>query len=152
MWYSHHNMFQYIKEINGKVLISTGAMLFCMSLLPFLTTYLATNFSSALPQFIYGITFVLIEAFYLLTTKFLLDIKDNEELREELCASKVAQRFYVYIIGFIGIFLGKPEIMSLACFVSIVIFYVPINQIRHCVITEEHAEKKSKHSIINRKK
>ena len=140
MWYSHHNMFHYIKRIDRKVIVSTGIMLFWITLLPFLTIYVAENFNSSIPQLLYGITFVIIEASYLLTTKFLLDIKDNKKLRYQLCAHKVAQRFYLYIVGFIGLFMGIPEIMSVACFVSIAIFYIPIKQIRHCVITEEYTD------------
>ena len=37
MWYSHHNMFHYIKRIDRKVIVSTGIMLFWITLLPFLT-------------------------------------------------------------------------------------------------------------------
>lgn len=140
MWYSHHNMFHYVKQIDGKVVISTGIMLFWITLLPFLTIYVSENFSSTVPQLIYGITFVLIEASYLQTTKFLLDIKNNNDLRYQLCARKVARRFYAYIIGFIGIIINIPEIMAIACFFSILVFYIPIKQIRHCVITEEYAD------------
>lgn len=140
MWYSHHNMFHYVKQINGKVLVSTGLMLFWITLLPYLTTYVANNFSSAVPQLCIGITFVFIEVFYLLTSKFLLDIKNNQELRCQLCVRQVGRRFYAYIIGFIGILLGRPELMSIMCFISIAIFYIPIKQLRHCVITEEYAD------------
>lgn len=142
MWYSHHNMFHYVKKINGKVVISTGIMLFWITLLPFLTIYVSENFNATVPQLVYGITFVLIEASYLLTTKYLLDIKNNEELRCQLCAQRVARRFYAYFIGFIGIIIGIPEIMSIACFFSIAVFYIPIKEMRHCVITEEYADDK----------
>lgn len=149
MWYSHHNMFHYVRQIDGKVVISTGVMLFWISLLPFLTIYVSENFGQIVPQLTYGIIFVLIEASYLLTTKYLLDIKNNEELRYQLCAHKVARRFYAYLFGFIGVFLGFPELMSVACFISIIIFYIPIKQIRHCVITEEYADDRFDRKTIN---
>jgi len=42
-WTNHHHMFQIVKHVNGKVLWRNMFLLFCLSLVPFVTAWMGEN-------------------------------------------------------------------------------------------------------------
>jgi len=54
-WNNHHHVFQVVKHVNGRVLWSNILLLFCLSLVPFVTAWMGENHFSSLPVALYGI-------------------------------------------------------------------------------------------------
>ena len=48
-WNNHHHLFQIVEHINGKVLWYNILLLFCLSLVPFVTAWMGENKFSAAP-------------------------------------------------------------------------------------------------------
>jgi uncharacterized membrane protein len=53
-WSNHHHMFQVTEHVNGRVLWANLHLLFWLSLVPFVTTWMGENHFAALPTAIYG--------------------------------------------------------------------------------------------------
>jgi uncharacterized membrane protein len=53
-WNNHHHLFQITEKVNGKILWANLHLLFWLSLIPFTTSWLGENYTSALPVALYG--------------------------------------------------------------------------------------------------
>jgi uncharacterized membrane protein len=58
-WNNHHHVFQVVKHVNGRVLWSNILLLFCLSLVPFVTAWMGENHFSSLPVALYGIVLLM---------------------------------------------------------------------------------------------
>lgn len=54
-WNNHHHLFQTVKQVNGKILLANGHLLFWLSLLPFVTGWMGENNFARLPVMLFGI-------------------------------------------------------------------------------------------------
>lgn len=54
-WNNHHHMFQAIKQVSGTVLLANLYLLFCLSLVPFVTAWMGENLDQPIPVALYGI-------------------------------------------------------------------------------------------------
>src|SRR5262245_20529373 len=55
MWVNHHHMVRGVHEVNARLLWSNLYLLFCMSLVPFVTEYLGKNPRVPLAVALYGL-------------------------------------------------------------------------------------------------
>jgi uncharacterized membrane protein len=53
-WTNHHHMFHATKHVNGRILWANLHLLFWLSLVPFVTTWMGENHFSAFPTAVYG--------------------------------------------------------------------------------------------------
>jgi uncharacterized membrane protein len=53
-WVNHHHLLHLLKRVNAKVLWLNNLLLFCMSLMPFVTGYMGENHFTPLSVSIYG--------------------------------------------------------------------------------------------------
>ena len=58
-WNYHNNLFSIVNHIDHKVIWSSGISIFILSLLPYLTSFVANNFHSFFAQSIYGLDFII---------------------------------------------------------------------------------------------
>jgi TMEM175 potassium channel family protein len=58
-WTNHHHLLQLTDRVNGGVLWANLHLLFWLSLIPFVTTWMGTNHYAAAPTALYGILMVL---------------------------------------------------------------------------------------------
>jgi uncharacterized membrane protein len=66
-WNNHHHMFQLVRRVSGGVLWANLGLLFCLSLLPFTTTWTDETDYARTPVLIYGVNLLLAGcAYYLL--------------------------------------------------------------------------------------
>ena len=59
-WNYNNNLFQIVNRINHNVIWSIGVSLFFLSLIPYLTTFVALNPDAFLPSFLYGLDFIIV--------------------------------------------------------------------------------------------
>ena len=57
-WSNHHHMFHAIQKVNGTVLWANLHLLFWLSLVPFVTSWMGENHFTSLPTAIYGVVLV----------------------------------------------------------------------------------------------
>jgi uncharacterized membrane protein len=59
MWVNHHQLLHAAKHPDGRLLWANNFLLFCMSLIPFATSYLGQHYTEALPVAVYGVVMAL---------------------------------------------------------------------------------------------
>ena len=125
-WNYNNNLFQIVNKVNHKVVWSIGASLFILSLIPFLTTFVALNPDSFLPSFLYGLDFILVAA---LSIRTAVALKDSDKANIALQVALPDNKPYMITIIFavIGMILGyfvHPLLIVVACLVSIFFTWV----------------------------
>jgi uncharacterized membrane protein len=54
MWINHHHLMHLAKRADARLMWANNLLLFCMSLVPFVTSYMGNNHTAALPVAVYG--------------------------------------------------------------------------------------------------
>lgn len=79
-WNNHHHMFQAVKHVNGKVLWCNTFLLFCLSLIPFVTAWMGENHFSSSPVALYGMVLLLCALVYPLLLRLLIQLHGKNSL------------------------------------------------------------------------
>ena len=123
VWNFTYNLFSIVNKINYKSIWSISMGLFFLSLIPYLTTYVAMNFYDFVPQFLYGIDFVIINLCSLIAT---YEMKKIDQSNVFLNAAFQNYNTYILNIVFTCIFMiigyyYYPPIIILSCLFSIIV-------------------------------
>ena len=126
MWNFTYNLFTIVNKINYKSIWSIASALFFLSLIPYLTTYVAMNFHEFVPQCIYGIDFIIINLCSLLAT---YEMKKIDQSNLFLQAAFQNYNTYILNIAFTCIFMligyyYYPPIIILSCLFSIIVTWI----------------------------
>ena len=125
-WNYNNNIFNLVNKIDGKVIWSIGAAMFMLSLIPYLSTFVAENFYSFLAQACYGIDFMFVAVLSIITSNqlkrldsgniaLLMALEDNYHLISTLV---------VVGIGMIIGYLVYPPAIIISCLVSIFLVWL----------------------------
>lgn len=79
-WNNHHHLFQAVKHVNGNVLWANLLLLFCLSLVPFVTAWMGENNFAALPVAIYGAVLLLAAIAFTILARILISIHGNDSV------------------------------------------------------------------------
>ncbi|MBQ8016938.1 MAG: DUF1211 domain-containing protein [Methanobrevibacter sp.] len=125
-WNFNNNLFSIVNRIDWKVIWSMGLSLFIMSLLPYLTTFVAENFNLFLPQFFYGLSYIATAILSKLISKFL-----KESDPGNIALQVVLEKDYIFMmtivlvsIGMIIGYLAYPPAIITSCLISIVAIWI----------------------------
>ena len=84
-WANHHHMFQLTERVTGGVLWANLALLFCLSLFPYTTQWMATNDFARTPVIVYGVNLLLAAiAYYILQTVIIRSQGKDSALRKAI--------------------------------------------------------------------
>ncbi|SCL34533.1 Uncharacterized membrane protein [Micromonospora rhizosphaerae] len=130
-WNGHHHMFHLVRRVNGGILWANLALLFCLSLVPFTTTWVSESRFEQTPVVIYGLNLLSAAIAYLVLQTVIIRQQGPESpLRQAVGTDrkgKISIAFDVAGIlsaltidrsGQVGVWI------ALACFVLIVIMWV----------------------------
>ena len=121
-WNYHNNLFSIVNHIDHKVIWSSGISIFILSLLPYLTSFVANNFHSFFAQSIYGLDFILVNLIYIYTSESLKNA-DKGNIALQVALDKNYEFTATIIIGYvIGYFFYPPAIIA-SCLVAIIIIW-----------------------------
>ena len=127
-WNYNNNLFSIVNKIDGKVIWSIGASMFVLSLIPYLSTFVAENFYSFVAQASYGLDFLIVAFISILSARALKNVdKGNVALLMGLENKHLESTIVIVAIGMvIGYFIYPPAII-VSCLVSIlVIWLIPL--------------------------
>ncbi|MDR0298434.1 MAG: TMEM175 family protein [Streptococcaceae bacterium] len=65
-WNNHHHLFQLLKTVSGRILWTNLVLLFCFSLVPFTTSWMANYPASQAPELLFGLTILVSDMVYTL--------------------------------------------------------------------------------------
>ena len=122
LWQYHHLIYNHVERINSKIIWQNILLLLIVSLLPYLTTFVANNPFSMLAEGLYGLDFIIINIILYWMAKSLLDINPDKEYLSSALAIKSALvvPLILFIAGLIIAFLGYPFAISICCLISII--------------------------------
>lgn len=122
VWQYHHWIYNHVERINKKIIWQNIILLLVVSLIPYLTTFVANNPFSLLAQVLYGIDFLLMNILLYFMSKSLIEI--NSENKSLVNALNVKNALIIptiiFAVGFIVAFLGYPIAISVCCLITIV--------------------------------
>ncbi len=133
-WNNHHHMLQVTKHVNGAVLWANLHLLFWLSLVPFLTRWVAEHYVSVVPTAIYGgVLFCAAIAYTILQTCIIrADGPDSALARAVDKDRKGRASLAIYAAGVVAAFL-HPAIAD-ACFISLALAWlVPDRRIENAI-------------------
>lgn len=122
LWQYHHLIYAHVKKIDSKIIWLNILLMFVISLIPYLTIFVANNPNSLLSESLYGLDFILIDIILFIMSRYLIKInRDSEYLSEVLdLKNAIIIPLIFLIIGFIIGFLGHPIAISIVCLITIV--------------------------------
>ena len=118
-WYNDHNLFQMVDEINNRIVVVYGVLIFIISVLPYFASWVALNPQSIPAQTMFGILFLATNACYNLSTFLIVRANPyNEELKK--INFKNFWRYVPVIVILIG-FLVTYTVYAPGIFISCII-------------------------------
>lgn len=122
IWQYHHIIYAHVERINPKIIWQNILLLLIISILPYLTTFVANNPFSLLAEVLYGLDFILINAILFWMAKSLLEINSDQEHLSNALEVKNALVIpsVIFIVGLIVALSGYPFAISICCLITVV--------------------------------
>ncbi|WP_407431690.1 TMEM175 family protein [Methanobrevibacter sp.] len=122
IWQYHHIIYNNVERINSKVIWQNILLLLVISLIPYLTTFVADNPFSLLAEILYGLDFILVNIILFWMAKTLLEINPDQEYLSNALDIKNALVIpsIIFILGLIIAFLGYPFAISICCLITVI--------------------------------
>jgi uncharacterized membrane protein len=108
-WSNHHHMLQAAKKVDGRVLWANNALLFCLSLVPFLIRWIGEEGIHPLPVAAYGLVLIMAAVCYLILERALIAAEGEESKVKAAVGSKHKEWLSAtgYILG-VGLAFVSP--------------------------------------------
>jgi uncharacterized membrane protein len=141
-WNNHHHMFHIVKSINGAVLWANLHLLFWLSMVPFVSSWLGENpFTLMWPMAMYGIVLLMNAIAYAILVIVLLKHEGpNSALAAALSTDRkgrISIVFYVVAIAFAWI----NTYVSLALYIAVAcIWFIPDTRIEKKLADDQHTK------------
>ena len=132
-WNYNNNMFSLVNKIDFKVIWSIGLAMFFLSLIPYLSTFVANNFYSFVAQACYGIDFMIVAVLSIITANALKEV-DRGNIALLLALENNLQFVSTLLVVSAGIVIGYffyPPIIIVSCLVSIFLVWL-IPKLQRC--------------------
>lgn len=122
LWQYHHLIYAHVKKIDSKIIWLNILLMFVISLIPYLTIFVANNPNSLLSESLYGLNFILIDILLFVMSRYLIKINPDDDYLINVLDLKnaIIIPFVLLIIGFIIGFLGHPIAISIVCLITII--------------------------------
>lgn len=122
IWQYHHLIYNHVERINAKIIWQNIFLLLIVSLIPYLTTFVANNPFSLLVEVLYGLDFIIVNILLFWMAKSLLDVNSDQEYLSKALDVKnsLVIPFIMFIIGLVIAFLGYPFAISICCLISVI--------------------------------
>ena len=121
-WNYNNNLFNLVNKVNSKVIWSIGVALFFLSLIPYLTNFVALYHDSFFPCFLYGLDFIIVAILSIITANSLKN-SDKANIALQIALSNNNTYLSTIILVLIGMVIGYlvyPLAIVVACLVSII--------------------------------
>ena len=137
-WNNHHHMLHAVKEVNGASLWANLHLLFWLSLVPFVTTWMGENHFTKWPVALYGMVLLMAAIAYTILSKTLMN---NQGKNKKLAMAfgkdeKGKLSMLLYTIGIIFSFFYQWVGLGLYAVVAI-IWFIPDTRIEKTFLHEE---------------
>lgn len=125
-WNHNNNLFKIVNKINHDIIWLIGLSLFVLSLLPYLTIFVAENFNLFIPQAAYGLDFIICCILTIRTSKALKE-SDKANIALQIALESNRPLYYMLILMVMGFIIGYfayPPAITLCCLISIPLLWI----------------------------
>ena len=133
-WNNHHHLLHAVQKVNGSVLWANLFLLFCLSLVPFVTAWMDENHFAAIPVALYGVDMLLCAiAFTILARVLIAHHGKDSTLAIAIGGDQKGKISLVLYAAAIPLAFVDPR-LSLACYVTVaVIWFLPDRRIERLI-------------------
>ena len=137
-WNNHHHMFQVVKHVNGRVLWRNIFLLFCLSLVPFVTAWMGENHFSATPVALNGVVLLMAGTAYYLLIHSLIQLHGKDSLLAVSIGNDFKGKISVviYAVGILVSFFNSWISFALYCCVAF-LWVIPDRRIEKRLVENE---------------
>lgn len=125
-WSNHHHMFQLVQRVDGAILWANLALLFCLSLVPFTTSWMDESHGSTVPVTVYGVNLLGSAIAYYVLVRAIFRTEGPDGLLRQAIGRDVKGKVspLIYVAGIAGSFFSVW--LGIAAYVVVaVIWLVP---------------------------
>lgn len=125
-WHNHHHMLQIAKHVDGAVLWMNSLLLFSLSLIPFVTSWMGENHFAAAPVLLYGCVLLAAAISYFLLTLALKRVNGSDSAFAKGLGSDFKGKLSIalYVAG-IAVAMASPMAAGAIYALVAVIWLVP---------------------------
>lgn len=125
-WNNHHHMFQAVHKVNGRILWANLALLFWLSLFPFVTGWMGRNHFEKYPVALYGAVLFIASVAYAILVRCIMKLEGKEAAFSKAVRKdqKGIISSVIYIIA-IGIAFLYPPVSVILYIVVAFIWLIP---------------------------
>ncbi|MFL6248440.1 MAG: TMEM175 family protein [Thermoanaerobaculia bacterium] len=140
-WSNHHHMFHATRYVSGSVLWANLHLMFWLSLVPFMTTWMGESHFAALPTALYGVVLLAAAVAYTILQLRIIAVEGNESLLAKAVGSDMKGKISIALY-FTGILLAfvHPLIADAVYVTVALIWLVPDRRIETQLKSDHSAE------------
>ncbi len=123
-WNNHHHLFQITEKVNGKILWANLHLLFWLSLIPFVTSWVAEHYSDTVPVAAYGIVLFMSAIAYFILQKIIISHHGEEFVLTKAIGKDWKGKLSVgiYFLGIILSFFNSW--FAIACYLLVAVMWM----------------------------
>ena len=129
-WNNHHHLFQITEKVNGRILWANLLLLFCLSLIPFTTSWLGNNYEASATVILYGINLLMCAIAYFILQQQIINFHDKE-FKLRLAVGKDIKGKISILMYLLGIALGLwISWLAIICYALVaILWFIPDQRI-----------------------
>lgn len=118
-WNNHHHLLQVTNSVNGSVLWANLYLLFWLSLLPFVTSWMGENHLAATPTALYGFVLLMAAIAYTLLARAIVANEGSESLLAKAMGKDLKGKLslVIYLLGILLAFFNQW--LAQICYITV---------------------------------
>jgi len=127
-WNNHHHLFQVTEKVNGKILWANLHLLFWLSLIPFITSWMGEHHLTETPTLLYGVILLMSGLAFSLLQQVIIMLHPEDSTLKKMLGKRRKEKlsFLIYVIG-IALSFYAPW-LAVACYVLVALMWVVPNK------------------------
>ena len=138
-WNNHHHLLHTVEHVTAGVLWANLYLLFCLSLVPFVTGWMGENDFAAQPTAVYGVALLMAAASCTVLTRVIIASQGRDSLLKRAIAhdKKGNVSLVIYVVAVVTA-VWMPAVAGLLYATVAVIWLVPDRRIERVITTHHH--------------
>ena len=133
-WNNHHHLLHAVQKVNGNVLWANLFLLFCLSLVPFVTAWMDENHFAPIPVALYGVVLLLCAIAFTILVRVLVAHHGKDSTLAKAIGSDQKGKISLLLYAAAVPLAFVDSRISLACYVTVaVIWFLPDRRIERLV-------------------
>ena len=137
-WNNHHHLFHAVKQVRGSVLWANLHLLFWLSIIPFVTSWMGENHFSQWPVMMYGVVLLMNALAFILLSKILVTQAGPDSTLAKAVGKdrKGSISLVIYIVS-VGVAFLNPTISLVLYTLVALIWFIPDKRIERVLLNSE---------------